>query len=119
MTSMPRRSRIFEIGTIVRVPFPFVERDREARRPALVISRPIGRDGDLLWTLMITSARRGDWPGDLPIGPDHAALGLPVPCVIRTAKVAVLEASVIEAVLGRLPDHLLAAVRDQLRAILG
>lgn len=113
-----RISRIFEIGDVVRVPFPFVERDRSQARPALVVSRPVGPDGVLLWTLMITSARRGLWPGDLPIGPDHAEYGLPIPCFIRTAKIAAIELESIERMQGRLSEALMARVQDLVRAAL-
>lgn len=67
---------------------------------------------------MITSARRGAWPGDVPLGLDHASFGLPVPCVVRTAKITAFEADAVEDVLGRLPDHLMMSVMEQIRAAL-
>jgi mRNA interferase MazF len=112
MTLIVRPSPIFEIGDIVRVPFPYVERERFAMRPAMIASRPMGPDGGLIWTLMITSARRGRWPGDVSVGPDHSSFGLPVPCFIRTAKVAVIETNSIDTILGRVPEEVLAAVRE-------
>jgi mRNA interferase MazF len=105
----------FEIGDLVKVPFPYVEKDRDAVRPALVIGRPVGVEG-LVWAMMITSARRGQWPGDVPTGDDHASYGLPVPCFIRTAKIATLACASIDRVLGRLPDPLLKIVREHLAA---
>lgn len=95
-----------------------MERERIAIRPALIISRPVGPDGSLIWTLMITSARRSVWPGDVAIGPDHARYGLPVPCFVRTAKIAAMEVDVAEAVLGRLPEALLRTVKDAVASAL-
>jgi len=46
----------------------------------------------LLWAVMITSAQNRGWPGDVPVN-NLAAAGLPVPSVIRTAKIATIEAA--------------------------
>jgi len=43
---------------------------------------------------MITSAENRIWSGDVPIR-DLAAAGLPAPSVIRTAKIATIEAAMI------------------------
>lgn len=102
-------------GTVVWVPFPHGERQRMTVRPALVVShRPTGPDGLLVWALMITNAARARWPGDIPV-PDHAAAGLPVPSVIRTAKIATIEARVAEPA-GTLPHAMMAAVNAALAA---
>ena len=117
--STAKRSIIFEVGDIVRVPFPFVERDRLQARPALIISRPVGAGGLLQWSVMITSAQRGSWPGDISTGSGHAEFGLPVPCFIRTAKIAALEVAAIERRLGRVSSALLEQVCHELRLALG
>ena len=109
LTAKP--STIFEIGDIVRVPFPYVERNKAYARPVLVISRGIGIIDPLYWCLMITSALRDRWQGDIDIGPEHLAFGLPKRCVIRTAKVSTVAASMVETVLGRIPQALLAQVQ--------
>lgn len=96
----------------MRVPFPYVERERIITRPAMIASNPVGLNGGLIWTLMITSALRGGWPGDVSVGPDHSALGLPVACYIRTAKIAVIEVRSIDSILGKVPSDILAAVRE-------
>ena len=88
-------------------------------RPALIVSLPVGPNGSLLWSLMITSARRGPWLGDIATGADHRSYGLPVPCAIRTARIAALEIASIERRLGQLPAELLERVLGQLRAHLG
>jgi mRNA interferase MazF len=115
MKSIPRPSKIFDIGDIVRVPFPYAERDRYQARPALVIGRPVGPDGLLTWTLMITSAQRGPWPGDVSVGSKHTHYGLPTPCFIRVAKIAAIETASIERRVGRLPDEMISEIQNALR----
>lgn len=101
------------------MPFPFVERDRMQARPALLVSGQIGPEQSLVWSLMITSARRGSWPGDISLVEDHSEFGLPRPCVIRTEKIAVLPVRSIERRIGHLSPRLLAEVSGRLRAHLG
>ena len=98
------------------MPFPFVARDEERVRPALIVSnRGLGKDSALFWALMITSSKgRELWPDDLPIGPEHAQYGLPVPCLIRTAKLSTLSFAAIDRKIGRLPDALQAQVKGRL-----
>lgn len=98
------------------MPFPFVERDEQRVRPALIVSnRGLGKDQALFWAVMITSSKGRDaWPDDVPIGTDHAEYGLPVPCLIRTAKLSTLSFEAIERRLGRLSDPLQALIRERL-----
>ena len=108
----------FEAGGVVRVLFPHVERNVRRPRPALVVTRqPIGPDGLLFWAAMITNAERERWPGDILIA-RHEAAGLPVPSMVRTAKVATLEAAAA-SVIGRIDDRQLDEVRKQLAGHLG
>lgn len=108
---MPRPMPGFEAGAIVRVPFPYTDRDTRQHRPALVVSaRPLGPDGALLWVVMITSAANRRWGDDVAIQDDHAALGLPAPSLIRTAKIATIDASAAD-VIGMLDAERMAAVR--------
>lgn len=101
-----------EAGDVVRVLFPHVESNVRRYRPALVVTRePIGPDGVLIWVAMITSAERKRWPGDVAIT-DHEAAGLPIPSVVRTAKLATLETATAERI-GRLPAKEAEAVRAQ------
>jgi len=46
----------------------------------------------LLWVVMITSAKNRGWPDDIQVSNLKMA-GLPVPSIIRCAKVATIEAS--------------------------
>ena len=81
----------FERWDVIAVPFPYVERPVQQRRPALVVAARLGGRRDLVWVLMITSAANPRWPDDVGID-DHAAAGLPIPSIVRTAKIATIEA---------------------------
>ena len=88
----------FEAGDIIVVDYPHVETSQIKRRPALVVStRPIGPNGLVLWAMMITSAANKRWPGDVVID-DYAALGLPIPSVVRTEKISTLESAGAEKI---------------------
>lgn len=92
-----------QVWDVVRVPFPYTDRPVRQFRPALVIASPVMSDRPaLLWVLMITSAANRGWSGDVEIA-DHAAAGLPVASVIRTEKIATIEARDAESI-GRLPQ---------------
>jgi mRNA interferase MazF len=78
---------------VVRVPFPYTDRDTREHRPALVVSRGgLGDRESLLWVVMITSAANRAWPGDVSVTDDYEAVGLPVPSVVRSTKIATIEA---------------------------
>ena len=108
----------FEQGDVVRVPFPYTDRNTRQRRPALVISSgEVGDNGALLWVLMITSAENRAWPADIPFGPGYADAGLPAPSVVRTAKIATIEASAAEAI-GRIDADMLSKVRGTVASLI-
>lgn len=81
----------FERWDVIAVPFPYVERPIQQRRPALVVAAGLGGPVDLLWVLMITAAANPRWPDDVEID-DHASAGLPIASVVRTVKIATIEA---------------------------
>lgn len=91
----------FKQGEVIKVPFPHTDRATRQWRPALVVSTGGIEDRHgLLWVAMITSAENRGWPGDIAVS-DLRLGGLPVPSVVRTAKIATIEAA--DAVrLGRL-----------------
>lgn len=98
----------FESWDVVKVPFPYTDRPVRQRRPALVIAANGIQEGHgLLWVLMITSADNRGWNGDVDVS-DLAVAGLPAPSVVRTAKIATIEAKEAERI-GTLPppDRLL------------
>lgn len=108
----------FSAGDIVWVPFPFVEAPRMRERPALVI-RALSPSPDipLLWVLMITSSANKGWRGDLSLEQCYRECGLPVPCVIRTAKIATVGAARARKS-GAVPLELLGAVRSTVEPLL-
>lgn len=100
----------FEQGDVVRIPFPYVEREKRQYRPALVISRRgLGEGDGLLWVLMITSAENRPWPGDVAIRDATGQTGLPVPSVVRTSKIATIAATSAQ-VIGRLGAEVMDVV---------
>jgi mRNA interferase MazF len=101
---------IFERGTLVRVPFPYTDRDTRQRRPALVVSDgAVGPEASLLWVVMVTSAANRRWPDDVALTDDYQACGLPAPSLIRIAKIATIDCAAAES-LGRLDDARLSEV---------
>ena len=108
----------FEVWDVVKLPFPYTDRPIRQRRPALVVaSGDLLSEHGLLWVLMITSAANRGWDSDVAIT-DLATTGLPVPSVVRTAKIAVIEARDAER-LGTLPVDDRTAVAGQLKRMLG
>jgi mRNA interferase MazF len=104
---------------VIRVPFPYTDRETRQYRPALVVSRgAIGDAGTLLWVLMITSAENRAWPGDVLLGDLHAKAGLPVPSIVRTTKIATIKARHAERI-GRMPPVVLEQVAAMLKQHLG
>lgn len=107
----------FDPGDIVRVPFPYTDRSTRQRRPALVVSRGgIGRNEGLLRVLMITSAENAGWPDDMLIDETREATGLPIPSIVRAAKIATVEAAETDRI-GRLSDAAMADISRVLRRL--
>lgn len=105
----------FEQGDVVKVPFPYTDRNTRQRRPALVVSKGnSGVDGGLIWVVMITSADNRPWADDVSLGPRYADAGLPAPSVIRPAKIATIDAISAEPI-GRLDHDRLMNVLDAIR----
>ena len=108
----------FRQGDVIKVPFPYTDRSTRQSRPALVVSAGGSEEAHgLLWVVMITSAENRGWPGDVPVT-NLAAAGLPVPSVIRTAKIATIEAT-DAAKLGKVPAALFRQVARRLGQELG
>ena len=103
---------------MVKVPFPYTDRAMRQFRPALAVSTAdIEATHGLLWVLMVTSADNRGWPGDVSV-PRHMAVGLPAPSVIRTAKIATIDAT--DAIrLGRVPRGSLEQVLSRVGHTLG
>jgi mRNA interferase MazF len=107
----------FERFAVVRVPFPFTDRQAQKRRPALVLSKPHFQQasGHLLLA-MITSARQSSWPLDWQIE-DLQVAGLAQPCVVRL-KLFTLDERLVLGSLGALAEVDRAAVTAQLAKLL-
>jgi mRNA interferase MazF len=106
-----------KVWDIIKVPFPYTNRPVIQRRPALVVGQHEGSGSpDLLWVLMITSATHRRWHGDIVIA-DAAAAGLPAASIVRTAKIATIDAADADA-LGALPSPQRAEVAQQVRMTL-
>jgi mRNA interferase MazF len=100
----------FEAGDVIKVPFPYTDRATRQRRPALVVSgADFQAQRGLLWVVMITSAENRGWSDDVPVSALVKA-GLPVPSVIRPAKIATIEARDAEP-LGKVGRDVLDKVR--------
>ena len=117
---MPRPMPGCEVWDLVKVPFPYTNRAVQQRRPALVVAVPNAPGApELLWVLMVTSAANRGWPGDVLVS-DLAAAGLPAPSVVRSAKIATIEARDAERI-GQLPPEdrakVTAALRDTLAQV--
>ena len=105
------------VWTVVKVPYPYTDRRVWQRRPALVVANTGERSPlHLLWVLMITSAENRGWDGDVGIS-DPREAGLPAASLVRTAKIATVDAAEVTP-LGVLPDPDRAAVRAQLHRVL-
>lgn len=88
-----RRMATFSQGDVVKVPFPYTDKSTRQSRPALVVSMPdLQQRHNLIWVVMITSAENRGWLSDVTISTLSRA-GLPAPSVIRTAKIATIDAS--------------------------
>lgn len=108
----------FSPGDVVRVPFPYTNRDAQQHRPAMVISNGALANGMLLWVAMITSADNRAWPGDVDLSDDIVGAGLPAPSVVRTLKIATIETAVATP-LGKVSAATRHVVMDRIMTNLG
>jgi mRNA interferase MazF len=109
----------FERFTVVRVPFPFSDRQAKKNRPALVLSEaqrfntPAGHSV----MAMITSAGNPPWPLDCTLD-DIVAAGLPAPSRVRF-KLFTLDHRLVRGEIGRLAAADRAAVSASLAILFG
>lgn len=108
----------FERFDVVRVPFPFTDRQAEKNRPALIISdraafnRPAGHSV----MAMITSVGHAPWPLDVAIS-DLKSAGLPAPSIVRF-KLFTLDHRLVRGTLGRLAAKDQAKMQKAMRHLL-
>jgi mRNA interferase MazF len=107
----------FERWDVVVVPFPFTDKARTRRRPALVLS-DAGTLGaiDHATMAMITSARNPPWPLDVAVA-DLDSAGLPAPSVVRM-KLFTLDLRFVHEGIGALAKADRKAVATSLVALL-
>ena len=106
-----------KVWSVVRVPFPYTDRPVRQHRPALVVAADgLQSARALLWVLMITSAEHRGWPEDVVIS-NHSRAGLPVPSLVRCAKIATIDAQDAEPI-GTLPNADRLKVSRQMHRLL-
>ncbi len=108
----------YDAFDVVRVPFPFTDKDAIKRRPALVLSRDTIFNSSAGHSVMamITSSDHVSWPLDCPIE-DLASAGLPAPSKVRF-KLFTLDHRLVLNRLGQLSEKDRSAVRDALNQLL-
>ena len=108
----------FERFDVVRVPFPFTDRQAQMNRPALVISNnaDFNRVAGHSVMAMITSAGHAPWPLDVAII-DLTSAGLPVPSIVRF-KLFTLDHRLVRGALGRLAAKDQAKLQKAMRQML-
>jgi mRNA interferase MazF len=99
---MPDSEPSLTAWQVVRVPFPFTDRQAVKNRPALVLSDAAAFNAPAGHAVMamITSAENAPWPLDCPIL-DLAMAGLPAPSKVRF-KLFTLDQRLVRGILGRL-----------------
>lgn len=110
---------IFERFTVVRVPFPFTDREATKNRPALVLSDARHFNGPAGHSVMamITSAGNAPWPLDCLID-DLSQAGLPAPSKVRF-KLFTLDHRLVRGQLGTLAPKDRERVNRALSDLLG
>lgn len=109
----------FERFAVVRVPFPFSDRQATKNRPAVILSNPLTfntRAGHSVMA-MVTSEGNPPWPLDCSLS-DIVAAGLPAPSRVRF-KLFTLDHRLVRGELGRLAKADADAVEASLAALLG
>lgn len=92
----------FERFAVVRVPFPFTDRNTTKNRPALVLSDAVAFNSPAGHSVMamITSEANAPWPLDCALA-DLAPAGLPAPSKVRF-KLFTLDHRLVKGQLGSL-----------------
>lgn len=108
----------FERFDVVRVSFPFTDRNAEKNRPALVLSDrgAFNQPARHSVMAMITSAEHAPWPLDVAID-GLAAAGLPAPSMVR-CKLFTLDHRLVRGRLGRLSAKDQAKMEKAIRRLL-
>ncbi|MDP2170317.1 MAG: type II toxin-antitoxin system PemK/MazF family toxin [Rhodocyclaceae bacterium] len=105
-----------QAGQIVLTPFPHTNLSGAKLRPVLML-RPASRYGD--WLVCMVSSRLEQAEADFdevltPADADFAASGLKAPSVLRLARLAVLDGTLLAGSIGIIGDERLAQIRRRL-----
>ena len=107
---------IFEPGTVVDVPFPFIEKEKSKIRPALILSATSFQSSCGACVMaMITSAERSSWPNDVLLS-DWRGAGLHKPSLLRW-KIFTLDDALILGARGLLSPADWSRVRSSFEVI--
>ena len=108
----------FKRFEVVRVPFPFTDKNASKNRPALVLSDQFAFNAPAGHSVlaMITSAEHADWPLDCVLQNLDAA-GLPAPSKVRF-KLFTLDHRLVLGRLGQLAAEDAAQVQKALASLL-
>lgn len=104
-------------GDIVLIRFPQADLQTGKLRPALVVAVAPGRYADLLLALISSRTEQAIPTFDEIIDPsdsDYATTGLKIRSVVRLARLAGVESSVINARLGTISPERLLQIRNRL-----
>ena len=109
----------FDRWAVVVVPFPFTDRDRQKRRPAVVLSKreEFGVPAGHSVLAMVTSASHAPWPLDVLLA-DRETAGLPAPSLVRM-KLFTLDDRLIQRQVGTLGADDRDALSGALAKLLG
>jgi mRNA interferase MazF len=109
----------FDLYAVVRVPFPFTDRNATKNRPAVVLSDRVAFNAPAGHSVMamITSQANPPWPLDCTLT-DLAAAGLPAPSRVRF-KLFTLDHRLVRGEIGKLALEDIAQVRAGLTELLG
>lgn len=105
--------------SVVTVPFPFTDRAKAKRRPALVLSSASAFNNVIGHSVlaMITSAKNSAWPLDVEIL-DLKQAGLPSPSVVRM-KLFTIDHRLIVDRLGTLSKRDSTSAMESVKKLLG
>lgn len=99
---------------VVVVQFPYSEQQHSVVRPGVIVSTPrLHQKTRMYYVAMIPNAQHAAWDGDVEISNLKGA-GLPVPSIVRPAKLATVDESVIVRAVGSLPSKDRAKVLESL-----
>ena len=105
---------------IVLIDFTFAESNRSKLRPALTLTKPSKKYGDLIVAAITSNISREPQPGDVRIErneKDFSQTGLKTSSIIRLNKLVTIHVSRIKSELGMLPQKYHADVYKGIKKV--